>query len=127
MQAIIQTLAALTVTLNAYAATLPQSASPPTVSEMIQQYAPQDFELLTRIAICESGLVQFKKDGSVLRGRENASDTGVFQINLYYHKEKADELGFDLFTTEGNIAYAVWLYQQQGTVPWLASARCWNN
>jgi len=66
-------------------------------------------------------------DGGVLRGVANYQDVGVFQINEYYHLDKSIELGFDIYTTEGNMDYAEHLYETQGTTPWKWSAFCWQD
>lgn len=76
---------------------------------------------------CESGLRQFDKNGNVLRGVVNPLDTGIAQINLKYHGARAEELGYDLFTEDGNIAFAKLLYKEQGTKPWHWSRHCWGS
>lgn len=83
-------------------------------------------EILRKIAHCESGNRQFDDNGNVIRGRENPKDIGTYQINLFYHQEVAEKLGYDLFTEEGNKGYAIWLYNKQGTNPWFWSKKCWN-
>ena len=82
--------------------------------------------ILADIAKCESEFRQFNTDGSVLRGRVNKSDVGLLQINEAYHEEKAVELGLDLETVDGNLAYAKYLYDKEGTTPWNASKKCWK-
>lgn len=76
------------------------------------------------IAKCESGLRQFNSDGSVLRGLVNSHDVGLFQINEDYHLAAAISLGIDIYTLEGNIAYALWLVENQGYAPWIHSNHC---
>jgi hypothetical protein len=86
---------------------------------------------LRRICSCESTgkpgnePKQFNDDGSVLRGKVNPLDTGMCQINLKYHGAAADRLGLDLETASGNFAYAVRLYNKEGTQPWTWSRSCW--
>lgn len=82
--------------------------------------------IMQKIAWCESGHRQFDENGEVLRGRQNPQDVGLFQINEYYHLEDSKKLGYDIYTIEGNIAYALYLYQQQGTTPWNWSRECWG-
>ena len=48
------------------------------------------------------------------------------QINRYYHEEKANELGYNLEVIEGNMAYAKYLYEKEGSKPWLSSSKCWK-
>jgi hypothetical protein len=81
---------------------------------------------LAEIAKCESQFTQFNKYGEILRGREVPTDVGVMQINEYYHKKTAEKLGFNLYTVDGNLGYAQWLYDHQGTQPWSASQACWS-
>ena len=82
--------------------------------------------IMVEIARCESGFRHYNSDGSVLRGFVNRSDVGVMQINKFYHGDRADQLGLDIFSREGNLAYAMYLYEKQGTTPWLASRACWG-
>ena len=65
--------------------------------------------------------------GDVLRGRINPDDIGMRQINRYYHEEDALALGFDIWQREGNVRYANWLYERQGSQPWFWSRHCWNS
>lgn len=85
---------------------------------------PSEEEVLEAIARCESGGRQFNDDGTVIRGKVNPQDTGKFQINKFYHGKRAQELGMDLETLEGNTAYAEVLYREQGTKPWGWSKKC---
>lgn len=82
--------------------------------------------ILIAIANCESGDRQFNKDGSVIQGRVNPLDTGKFQINLKYWGAKAEELGYDLSTEDGNTRMALYIYKHYGTDPWFWSSGCWN-
>lgn len=77
------------------------------------------------IARCESTFRQFDKNGNVLRGVANRYDVGVMQINEYFHLEKSKKLGYDIYSIEGNMAYARYLYEREGARPWLASSNCW--
>ena len=86
----------------------------------------KDMPVLADIAFCESSFRQYDANGNILKGKVNKGDLGVMQINKYYHAEKAEELGLDLETTEGNMAYAKYLYSKQGTKPWASSSKCWN-
>jgi len=83
-----------------------------------------DHSVLEEIAYCESGMRQFNEDGSVLRGRVNPLDTGIFQINSYYWGEEAEGLGFDIESTQGNIDMAKWIYETAGSTPWRHSSGC---
>ena len=85
-----------------------------------------DIPVMIQVARCESTFRHTLADGSVLRGRVDDRDTGVMQINTYYHGLTADQLGLDLENLHDNMAYARDLYERQGTQPWSASAPCWS-
>jgi hypothetical protein len=81
---------------------------------------------MIHVAYCESTHRQFNKDGTVLKGIVNNKDIGIFQINEYYHLETAQKLGIDIYTLEGNVEYAKFLYDTQGLKPWVWSKPCWS-
>ncbi len=83
-------------------------------------------KLALKVAFCESTLRQFDKDGKVLRGLHNPDDVGLFQINEHFHLAKSQELGYDIYTTEGNIDYAMWLIKNEGIYHWKWSQPCWG-
>ncbi len=83
-------------------------------------------KLANSIAFCESTYRQFEDTGESLRGNQNRLDVGLFQINEKYHLEKSQELGFDIYTTEGNIDYALWLIKNEGEQHWKWSQHCWG-
>ena len=82
--------------------------------------------ILQRIAFCESGNKHYASNGSVLRGKNNPLDTGLFQINARFHGKESQRLGMDILTKKGNIAYALYLYKMQVTKPWNWSKKCWS-
>jgi hypothetical protein len=86
----------------------------------------RDTPILSIIASCESGYRHFDEQNKVLKGKENPDDIGVMQINRKYHEKEAYRLGFDIYTFEGNIGYARYLYDTQGTAPWVHSSKCWK-
>lgn len=65
---------------------------------------------------CESGFVHYKPDGSVLKGRVDDRDSGVAQINTYYHP------GVNVDDFWENIAYARRLYDKEGVTPWVCKS-----
>ena len=99
--------------------------NPVTLEDYVKGYFAET-PILAEIARCESQFRQVDKDGKVLRGLVNKSDVGVMQVNEYYHGEKAKDLGFDLETVNGNLAYAKYLYDKEGVAPWSSSAKCWK-
>ncbi len=101
----------------------------PKTAETMKAYVAEyfaDAPVMVEIARCESHYRHLGVDGEVLRGTVIAADVGVMQINTRYHQEKADEMGLDLHSLKGNLAYARHLYETQGTKPWNASKPCWG-
>lgn len=96
-----------------------------TTEDIVREYFI-DTPVMADIAFCESTFRQFDKNGQVLRGLVNGADVGVMQINETYHAETAAKLGIDIHTLEGNMEYGMYLYETQGTDPWVHSKDCWN-
>lgn len=84
-----------------------------------------DIPIMIEVARCESRFRHYDTTGDVLRGIVNNLDRGVMQINEGYHLSDSKKLGYDILTLEGNMAYARYLYEKQGTRPWLSSSPCW--
>lgn len=82
--------------------------------------------ILAEISKCESTFRQFDSKGRVVRGIVNPDDVGLMQINLFYHGETAEKLGYDLYTIDGNLAYGQYLYDKYGDSPWIHSKPCWK-
>ena len=99
--------------------------NPETIGAYVREYYA-DTPVLADIAYCESTMRHVGKDGKVLRGLVDSDDLGVMQINTRYHLEDAEELGFDIYSLNGNLGYAQYLYEKQGTQPWSASQPCWG-
>ena len=95
------------------------------VPEKVRQYF-KDTPILIEIAKCESTFRHLNKNGRIIRGKVNSSDIGVMQINEYYHSKEAEKLGIDLYSLEGNMEYAMYLYEKEGTRPWISSSPCWS-
>ncbi len=93
--------------------------------QYIKQYF-RDIPIMVHIAQCESTFRQLDSDGEIHRGRVNTADVGVMQINEHYHLDKSVSENYDIYTLEGNAAYARELYQRQGTAPWNSSKPCWG-
>jgi len=85
------------------------------------------YPVLQKIAFCESSLRQYDENGNVLRGIVDKRDVGLMQVNEYYHSKTAKALGLDLHTPEGNMEYAIYLYNKEGTKPWNSSKKCWSD
>ncbi|MEX2014195.1 MAG: hypothetical protein WD896_02465 [Parcubacteria group bacterium] len=84
-----------------------------------------DIPIMAKIAKCESRYRHLNSSGTVLKGMKDKRDTGVMQINLFYHADTADKLGYNVHDLDGNVAYARHLYEKQGTKPWMSSSACW--
>jgi len=93
--------------------------------ELVREYF-RDIPMMAEVARCESTFRHTLADGSVLRGVVDNRDTGVMQINTYYHQATADSLDLDLEDFYHNMAYARNLYERQGLQPWSASRPCWG-
>jgi len=96
-----------------------------TIEEYVRVYFA-DIPVMAEVAKCESRFRQFSKNGTVLRGEVVSDDLGVMQVNDYFHGDTADKLGLDLKTIQGNVAYARYLYEKEGTRPWNSSKPCWG-
>jgi hypothetical protein len=95
------------------------------VEKAVREYFA-DIPLMVEVSKCESHYRQFNADGSVFRGKINTNDVGALQINETYHLKRATELGYDIHSLEGNMAYARLLYKEQGPQPWASSFPCWG-
>jgi len=96
----------------------------------VESYLRKEFSetpILIEIARCESTFRQFDAEGHVIRGKVNSKDIGVMQINEYYHVESSVKLGMNIYTIQGNIDFAKYLYKKYGSQPWSASEKCWGD
>jgi hypothetical protein len=82
--------------------------------------------IMVKVARCESKFRQFDANDRPLAGAVNGDDTGVFQINKYWHLKESKRIGMDIETLQGNLEYAHRLYRREGTTPWNASKYCWG-
>ena len=76
---------------------------------------------LYEIAKCESGLRQFRSDGSVVRSHTN--DVGILQINVPVWGREAQRLGYDIYSLEGNIRMAHYVLKVQGYSAWVCNRK----
>lgn len=113
---------------NAFAetstSTVPDPYSSAGVEARVREYF-KDIPVMIPIAKCESSFRQFDSSQQPLRGG-TGSMIGVYQIGEEYHRTTAQELGLNIDTLSGNMAYARHLYEKDGTDPWLSSFACWN-
>lgn len=89
------------------------------------QHEFSDIPVMVSIARCESSYRQYDQDGSALRGGYGWM-VGVYQIDTHIHGARARQMGMNIGTVKGNLAYARYLYLKDGTAPWLASSACWS-
>lgn len=88
---------------------------------------PKNKTILKYISHCESRDRQFEPDGSVLRNKSGSSAIGKYQIMESVWGEKAEELGYDLYTEEGNAQMAHYILTEgQGIGAWSASNECFS-
>jgi hypothetical protein len=79
------------------------------------------YALLKHIASCESWgdpnkePREFNASGTVLRGFPNPNDIGLAQINLPTWGATATALGFNLYTYQGNLNMAKWIFNHYGS------------
>ena len=86
----------------------------------------KDTPELALVAKCESDFRQYDASGAILLGTVNKGDIGIMQINKYYNGDNAEKLGYDIYTIDGNLAYAKVLYDKFGMDPWSSSKKCWE-
>jgi len=94
-----------------------------TVEEYVRDYFA-DIPVMAAIAQCESQFTH-TKNGKILKNA-TSSAIGVFQIMASLHTEPGKKLGLDINSIEGNLAYARYLYENEGTKPWKSSQGCWG-
>ncbi|MGC9605685.1 MAG: hypothetical protein ABSF56_02955 [Minisyncoccia bacterium] len=105
-------------------------AQPLDVSKDIEAYVREQYAdepILVDIARCESAFRQYGSGGKAIRGEANPADVGVMQINEKYHAAEAAKLGYDIYETKGNVAFAKHLYEKYGIEPWISSEKCWSS
>lgn len=95
------------------------------VERVIEEVFGPDAPLMKRVAHCESSMRQFDRNGVVISNPITA-DRGIFQVNVEYHGDAAKKAGLNIYTLEGNVAYAKVLFDQSGVQPWSASRNCWS-
>ena len=99
-------------------------------SKDVEKYLREQYidePILVDIARCESTFRQFDAHGDIIRGKINKADVGVMQINEKYHADEAVRLGYNIYTVEGNVAFAKYLYEKYGSDPWSSSSKCWSD
>lgn len=95
---------------------------------------PVLYSQLKKICSCESSYSGKSWDeprqfvnGKVVKNKTGTNDVGMCQINVPYHGVRSARLGYDIYTTDGNINYANLLFEEEGSTPWNSSGKCWQN
>jgi hypothetical protein len=101
--------------------------SPQNEAENVVKEYFKDIPVMISVARCESNFRHTDRDGNILRGLANRQDVGIMQINERFHLEKSTKLEMDIYTLEGNLQFARYLYRKEGVKPWFASKRCWSS
>lgn len=116
----------------AYAQTLEVSSAPWVISDTstttVKLAVEREFGVnspMVEVARCESQFRQFDNNDKVLKNPHSPA-YGVFQIMASVHETDAKSIGLDIYTLQGNIAFAKVLYDSQGLTPWEASRPCWS-
>jgi len=81
----------------------------------------EDHPEMRKIAECESGGTQSARNKNYRNGRHWSTDVGYFQINNHHWGRKAKELGYDIYTKEGNIKMARYILENYGIHHWVCS------
>jgi hypothetical protein len=104
----------IAVPIGAVAQTLPGANSG--VEARVREYFV-DLPVMIDIAKCETNFRQFQNDGQALHDA-SGQYVGLFQIDEQAHFMAAWGLGLNLYTLDGNMAYARYLYGKSGARPW---------
>lgn len=94
------------------------------VEDAVREYF-KDAPIMVEIARCESHFRQYDRQGNVLKN-PTSSAIGIFQIMSSIHKDTASYKGMDIRSADGNLEYARYLFEREGTRPWLSSSQCWG-
>ena len=124
------TIATSTASNNATSTTPVATTTPPVINSNVGIEAQvrtyfANTPVMVAIASCESSFREFNSSGMPLNGGSGGM-IGIFQISSAIHAPIALSMGMDINTVAGNMAYANYLYQHDGTTPWLSSFPCWR-
>lgn len=90
---------------------------PISTTTLISQYLPPE---MMPVLNCESHFRQWDENGHILTS--STDDIGIAQINVKTWAKKAKELGYDIYTTEGNLQMARYILNNAGIKSW----SCYN-
>lgn len=90
------------------------NGAPISTSTFLAMYLPAD---MMPVINCESHFQQWDENGHILTS--STDDVGIAQINVKTWGAKASELGYDIYTTEGNLKMAKYVLDTQGKTAWV--------
>ena len=98
-----------------------------TYAQAVIEHPFINFPILDKIATCESKGKQFFSNGVLVKhvNTDGTIDIGKYEINSIW-EAKSVQLGYNIYTEEGNHNMAVWLFTNQGSEPWSSSKKCWS-
>lgn len=102
---------------NTLYATVEPQGMPLSTSTLLAMYMPPE---MMPVLNCESHFIQWDENGKILTS--STDDVGIAQINVKTWGAKALELGYDIYTTEGNLKMAKYVLDTQGKTAWV----CYN-
>lgn len=103
------------LTYRAEIPTTPPFSTSTLISELWGKNAPD----MNRIFYCESRNRQWDDKGKIMSS--HTADVGYAQIHVPIWGEKAKELGYNIYETEGNLRMARYIWEQQGRSAWVCS------
>jgi hypothetical protein len=111
----------LLLTLKVESAEAPTGEIPqPTATQLVSFYFGKDAERMEQIFKCESGMKQFKEDGTVVMSPTR--DFGIAQINEKAHDATAKRLGLDYKGSMiDNLKLAKYISEKQGINAWVCN------
>jgi len=93
--------------------------APFSTSTLISELWGKEANIANRIFYCESRHRQWDDKGKIVSS--HTADVGYAQIHVPIWGEKAKELGYDIFSTEGNLRMAHYIWEQSGRSAWVCS------
>jgi len=96
--------------------------TPQRIEQEINKVFP-DAPIMVAVANCEG-----VRKGVLVSDAYNSKtgDSGVLQVNEYFHKKRYEKMGLDMMKVRDNLAYGRILYDERGLTPWSSSKSCWG-
>jgi hypothetical protein len=105
---------------------VPYTPVPPVMSRIKKAETHGD-QYCNADAIANKFCTSYQK-GEVLEttNTDRSVDIGEYAINNKAFGAQAVQLGYDIYTADGNEAMAMWIYENVGTGPWYSSKSRWQ-